>query len=246
MERTYRIFLHYWERLRQPHEFLLSCEERVREMVADSLGFGVTWSDSLRLFAGLPFFFGLRQKKIVAAIVLFMIGIVQIVFWPQPHYLAPAAALVAILYAGGLQWMIDRGEPALAYACVFTAILSAIVCFHASMGEVPMSDAYRSHVVEMLDKHRGPQLVIAGDRCTDVVYNGAEIDAQHVVFAHDAPGGLAPLLHYYDDRDVWRLGCEPFSFTHVRSPLVAPKRAKYERDIFCPYKFPGRMRQSSP
>jgi hypothetical protein len=244
MERTYRIFRNYYERSRRPDDFITTARIRIEQMIADSLGFGVGWVDSLRLFFALPFFFGLRQKKIVAAILLFIVAIVQITWWPQPHYLAPAAGLVAILYAGGMQRMIDRGQSALAYACVFTAIGSALVIYHASMGQVPLSDPNRMRTTEILDGHRGPQLVIADDRCSAVVFNGAEIDAQHTVWAHDAPGGIGALLDYYRDRDVWRLECHPFSLQHIRSPLAPPRRASYERDIFYPYRFPGRLRQS--
>jgi len=246
MERTYRVFRHYYERSRRPHDFITGSSERISEMIADSLGFGVPWVDSLRLFAGLPFLFGLRQKKIVAAIALFIIAILQITWWPQPHYLSPAAALAAILYAGGMQAMIDRGESALAYACLGVAIGSALVLFHASMGQVPLRDENRLRTTEILDARQGPQLVIADDRCSAVVFNGAEIDAQHTVWAHDAAGGTAALVDYYRDRDVWKLDCTPYSLQHIRAPLEPPKRSSYERDLFYPYKFPGRMRQSSP
>src|ERR1051326_8420568 len=225
MEQTYRVLRHYYERSRNWSDLATAIPIRIEQMISDSLGFGIGWVDSLRLFAALPFFFGLRQRRIVLAILLFTVGVLQITWWPQPQYLAPAAALMAMLYAGGMQAMIDRGEPAIAYACLFVAIGSALVLFHGAMGQIPMRDEYRLRTTEILDARKGPQLVIADDRCFAVVFNGAEIDAQHTVWAHDAPKPCAALLDYYRDRDVWRLGCAPYSLQHIRAPLEAPKRA---------------------
>jgi hypothetical protein len=246
MEHTYRILRHYYERSRHWRDVVTSIPIRIQQMLSDSLGFGVDWVDALRLFAALPFFFGLRQRRIVLAILFFTAGVLQITWWPQPQYLAPGAVLMAILYAAGMQSMIDRGESALSYACLFVLIGSALVIFHASMGQIPMRDENRLRTTEVLDARPGPQLVIADDRCDAVVFNGADVDAQHTVWAHGAPDGTFALLDYYRDRDVWTLDCKPYSLQHIRSPREPPKRSTYERDIFYPYKFPGRMRQSSP
>src|SRR6202035_5824734 len=135
-----------------------------------------------------------RHRVAVAATILFVAAMLQITWWPQTHYFAPGAALFALLYAVGVERMIDRGYGAFAYACVAVSFAIAIVGYAAAFLPQSRAKGPRMAVTEALDARPGGQLVIADATCFDVVFNSAEIDAAKIVWAHAADGGVEPLL----------------------------------------------------
>jgi hypothetical protein len=249
MTQNYRVFRRYYERSREPREFLRRSAARIGQMFAAALPSArndsrVASLNGLLLFIALPLFFAVRRGwRFLAAAIVFAFAVLQITWWPQPHYLAPAAALFAILYAIGFERILARGDGAFAFAPIAVAALVAIFVYVVSL-DIRYPPFARNRAVAALQPRPGAQLVLADERCSEVVYNGAEIDREKIVFAHDAPGGYAPLLDYYKDREVWRLSCQPFALVHERPALVAA-RGSFERDFAYPWHFPGLLREST-
>jgi hypothetical protein len=75
---------------------------------------------------------------------------------------------------------------------------------------LPVSvQAFRQQVVEKLGSEPGMHLALVHyaaihDAQMEIVYNGADIDAQKIVWAYDfGPDADRPLLDYYRGRKVW-------------------------------------------
>ncbi len=242
MTTRYRVFRGYHERSRRPRDFLIGSAVRVKEMFAAALPSSHRASslNALRLLAAVPLLFALRRnRRLLAATAVFIAAMLQITWWPQSHYFAPAAVLFAVLYAVGVERMIDRGE-VFAYACVAVSFVIAIGIYAATLVSPGKPEEARMFTTERLEGRPGGQLVIADPTCFDVVFNNADIDAAKIVWAHAVDGAVRPLLDYYGDREVWRLSCdEPFHLQPVR-PALVKGRSVYERDIFYPYHFRGR------
>jgi hypothetical protein len=240
METRYGIFRRYYERSRHPSDFLIGSWVRLKEMLGTALPSSrrPSWLNTLQPFAAVPLLFAVRRnRQVVAATILFVAAMLSITWWPQTHYFAPGAALFAVLYAMGVERMIDRGYGTFAYACVAVSFAIAIVSYAAAFLPQPRAKGPRMAVTEALDSRPGGQLVIADATCFDVVFNSAEIDAAKIVWAHAADGGVEPLLDYYRDREVWRLVCDPPFHLQQQRPSLAGGRSDYERDIYYPYHF---------
>jgi len=242
MTTRYTIFRHYYERSRNVPDFLIGSCKRVAEILATanpSLR-RPSWINTLRLYAALPLIFALGvNRRLVIAAIVFAAAILQITWWPQTHYLAPAVGLFAVLYAGGLQRMLDRGDGLIAWSCVAVAFALALAAWPEAFSERAPRGG-RMEVTEKLSGRLGGQLVVAGPECFDMVFNAADIDRSKIVWAHSAPDGLQPLLDYYKDREVWRLSCGPPLELEPLRPALVRNSMPLERDIFYPYHFPGR------
>jgi hypothetical protein len=243
MAHTYDVFRRYYERSRNWRDFSVSVRGRIENMTWAIPTCGVGWLNGLRAFAALPLLFAWRRYwKLSIALAVFVLAILQITWWPQMQYLAPAAALFAVLYAAGVARMLETGRALAAVTCVAVLFVIAGLAYAASLDD-HRPPSPRNTVIEALHARDGKQLVIADDRCLDVVFNGAAIDQEKIVFAHHV-GDDAPLLAYYVDREVWRLSCTPFALVRIR-PALIPFHGAAERDPFYPWHFPGGLRQSS-
>jgi hypothetical protein len=247
MAHTYDVFRRYYERSRHWRDFSVSVPERIADMAWAIPTCEIWWLNGLRAFAALPLLFAFRRRwKLWVALAVFVAAILQITWWPQMQYLAPAAALFAVLYAAGVARMLETGRALAAVTCAGVLFVIAGVAYAGSLDD-QRPPSPRNAVVEALHARAGKQLVIADDRCLNVVFNGAAIDQEKIVFAHHVATGAtgdAPLLAYYADREVWRLSCTPFALVLVR-PALIPFHGTAERDLFYPWHFPGGLRQSS-
>jgi hypothetical protein len=139
------------------------------------------------------------------------------------HYAGPATAALLIVTVQALrhlrQWK-PNGDPVgrlLARALPVLVLGSAM----ASQGRVILrheppensqpANARRSQVARALVEKGGRHVVLVyytsgNSPHEEWVYNGADIDGQDVIWAHDM-GSVenAPLLEYYKDRSIWRL-----------------------------------------
>ena len=243
MELRYRVFRRYYERSRNPVDFLIGAWRRIREMFWTAIPSspGNSWLNTLRLYAAIPLLFALRRNAgIVVACLVFIAAILQITWWPQTHYLAPAAALFAIIYSLGVQRMIDNGDGVLAFSCISVAFVIALGVYSTSLALRSRPSQPHLWIVERLGRRTSGQLVIADPRCFGVVFNGADVDAAKIVFAQPIADGIGPLLDYYRDREVWRLSCEGGYRLQALRPALIKGRPDYEQDIYYPYHFPGR------
>ncbi len=153
-------------------------------------------------------------RRMAMVLAVFMVAI-SLEVWHMQHYAAPALAAVAIMTALWLEkvWTLRfRGLPAGAVIAVafitFAAGSESIAARTAVAGHQP--GANRTALIQRLAKLDRPQLVVvrypADDWQVDQewVYNGAAIDDQKVVLAHDF-GAIenARLLAYYGGRQAW-------------------------------------------
>jgi hypothetical protein len=159
-----------------------------------------------------------RVRYIAAALGVCWLGLWFSIFH-FPHYAAPLVAPVALLVACAAEiwWRIRIGS--VPFGAIVTCAVLAVACSfplravtatvrtgvpHRSYGDV------RADLIRRLSALEGEQLVIVrypypawriGD---EWVYNGANIDSERIIFAHDL--GLEQnraLLEYYPRRRVW-------------------------------------------
>jgi hypothetical protein len=180
---------------------------------------------SLWLAALLPLI-ALRNRFIAIALLIALFSLLQTSLWPRPHYAAPYAALFAIAYALG----IARLPPWLARAS-FLALAVLVLAATIDAWRTPFPHGTRKAINDAVTRRPGPHLVLVPRDCRYLVYNGADIDRQRVVWARDV-GDNNALLHYYAGRTIWRLdaGC-------ARAMLVQPgtaARRDWERDPLLP------------
>jgi len=98
----------------------------------------------------------------------------------------------------------------------------------------PFPTQSRKRIDDAVAQRSGPHLVLVPRDCSTLVYNGAEIDRQRVVWARDT-GANDDILRYYADRTVWRLDYPPCDrATLVRGALRAGVARPLERDPFVP------------
>ena len=224
MERRYRIFRHYYERSRNVRDFIVSAGQRLKELLA--MGIPAvpkpSAANSLQLIAALPLAFAVfRQQAIAAALLAFVAAILIITWWPQMHYLAPAAGLFAIVYCLGVSEMIHRRLDVFALFAVGACALLAVWAYVGVL-RAPRPTATRTQVNNALNRRAGGHLVLVDPDCEDLTFNAANIDASRIVWAN-MTGDLRPLLDYYRDREVWSVRCGPVSsLTFVRPAIAAP------------------------
>lgn len=151
-----------------------------------------------------------RRTRFLVFQLLFCVAGALAVVWFQPHYLAPAMAVLFVILIRALRYMRKwrfEGRPVglgLTRAVVITALLMPI---ESASG--PMNPGWQ-RVVRQLQDLPGNQLAIMRYSPTrhsihdEWVYNGADIDGAKIVWAREIPGmSLQPLLDYFKDRNVW-------------------------------------------
>ena len=174
----------------------------------------------------LPFVFAaglvlIRLRKAKAAVVL-LIGFLAITLQEKyilAHYLAPAVGLFLIVAMIGLRYLnvLIKASRRTALSLLSLMVVSSMVlCFGytvqliAAARETSMTpEAYRDRVIRELTSRPGQHLVMVryGPQHNfhdEMVYNGADIDAQKVIWALDRGQDLDQrLFDYYRGRTVW-------------------------------------------
>jgi hypothetical protein len=159
--------------------------------------------------------------------------------WMQPHYFAPATALVYLLILRGmshlrrLQWQgrlvgiaLVRAIPIVCLAMVILRLIA--ISAHANFEPPwPPGNWSRMRVLQNLESLPGRQLVMVRyaadhDGHNEWVYNLADIDKAKVLWAREmGPDNDRELLEYFKDRTVWLL-C-PDNFPIRLEPLPVPE-----------------------
>ena len=215
-----RQFRNYYFRWRTPRGLLDTAWYGSLSLLKSAIPAGSLW-----LAALLPLI-ALRNRFIAIALFIALLSLLQTSLWVQTHYAAPYAALFAIAYALG----IARLPPWLGRASFFAlAVLVLVATVEA--WRTPFPAGSRKTINDAVTRQPGPHLVLVPRDCCCLVYNGADVDRQRVVWARDL-GDNQDLLHHYAGRTVWRLdaGC-------ARAMLVQPGTAaagNWERDPFLP------------
>ncbi len=150
-----------------------------------------------------------------------------LVAWFRVHYAAALTATAFILIMQGMrhirQW---RGPTGIAFSRAIVVCALAFALFHRF--DVNLFPALKNRAVlaKQLAASPGDDLVVVRysldhDYVQEWVYNGADIDHSHIVWARDIPGvSLRPLLDYFRGRHVWIVDADSPN-PHLL-PYVAP------------------------
>ena len=192
---------------------------------------------------GLPWLFRDRRMRFPLLLALiFGLGLVVEV-WTEPHYAAPATALLFLLIIQCMRHLrlwnwrqrpignsLLHAIPMLALAMVALRV-SAIACGAPLEQPWPKGNLIRESIREKLESEPGKQLVIvhyALDHWSilEFVYNDADIDDSKVVWARDmGRAANEELLQYFHDRKVWLLRPDDEPIT-LRPYNPAPSHAE--------------------
>ena len=136
-----------------------------------------------------------------------------------PHYAAPATALAYIVSGGALRALYHRYRPRRGWSTVALAVILLTVLFaidlahpdHRFLYDKRAFIARRDAVLHKLGQAPGKQLVFVDygkghDLNQEWVYNRADIDRAHIVWAREMGSARdQELINYYPDRQVWKL-----------------------------------------
>jgi hypothetical protein len=178
----------------------------------------------LPMFAFLPILFRDRRVRLPLVCLLAVLAGTLIEVRCYPHYMAPPVGAAFIVLIQALRhlrmWKLASGRPVgrflvrvLPAVTVGMAMASqgALLIRQAPPENSQPRNARRAQVEDELAEKLGQHVILV--RYTDNhspheewVYNGANIDGQDVVWAHDlGPDADRQLLDYYKDRHVWLL-----------------------------------------
>jgi hypothetical protein len=174
--------------------------------------------------------FDRRTRLLLWQFILCSLGLFAVV-WFNPHYAAPLLAtflcLLVQMFRHMRRWKIEErpvGVGLTRAIVLFTAVSFAICTYH------PFQDhrtAYglgwgepnwqRADIAAQLNSTQGDHLVIVRYSLThhnvlrEWVYNDADIDHAHIVWAREIPGvDIGPLLNHYKDRSIWLVEADSF------------------------------------
>jgi hypothetical protein len=181
------------------------------------------WALTLLLLA--PFGWRDRRVRSLAAILAVSLLALSLETFHMPHYTAPFAAAIALLPACGVEklWRLREGSfrwgailtcLVFAGACI-SPIESAVTTARNGLNKTGTFGSARIDLIRRLSEMDGDHLVIVRYPYPEWrlgyewVYNGADIDSQKIVFAHDL--GMKEnqeILDYYPSRRKWLLTFE--------------------------------------
>ena len=191
-------------------------------------------------FITIPLLFTNRRVRFLLFLFGFYCAGSLVVIWSQPHYSAPVLGTFLILLTQMLRYLrrwtylgrpvgigITRALILYSAAAIPVFTFQTALNPHTQTGSGSLSNWDRDRVVKELSANPGPQLVIVRysrthhDVGSEWVYNAADIDHSHIVWAREIPGiNSQPLLAYYKDRKVWIV--EPDVTPVVLKPYSSP------------------------
>lgn len=153
-----------------------------------------------------------RTRFLVIQFILCFFGFL-LVNWFSPHYAAPLTATSFAIVTQGLRhirrWRLGHRNIGIGVSRAVVVCAVLLAPFHRSYRELEPSLANRARLAAQLNSLAGDQLVIVKysrdhDSTLEWVYNKADIDHAHVIWARDIPGvSREPLVNYYRGRHVW-------------------------------------------
>ena len=162
------------------------------------------------------------------------LGLVSVV-WFYPHYAAPLTATIFILLVQMLRhlrlWTVGCRPLGVYLTRLVILLLLARIPFSIAFRRENQDSGWnveRQRVLTQLRTKADKLLVIVSYSNHHIVdhewvYNAADIDQAHVVWARQIPGqSLEPLLQYFHDRSVWILEADthPLRFLPRSNPVV--------------------------
>jgi hypothetical protein len=150
----------------------------------------------------------------VAAVGLLLLAFGTVCVWSANHYAAPVAGMLYLLVTRGLErlgrWRWGRWAVGLVLAWAWVVVPA----WQLALGEPDRSDWFHEHragIAARLAADGGRHLVVVRyapghSPHTEWVYNGADLDAAAVLWAHDlGPEWGARLRDHFPDRRRWRV-----------------------------------------
>jgi hypothetical protein len=166
-----------------------------------------------------------------AVLVLPLAALFCIYVFFEDHYAAPAIPLAMVVLLGSLRRLKTwRRDHRYGQVLVWSIILITLCGYTVSLATLahPYRDedinAQRAHLIARLDALPGQQLILVRYRFSDTnsewVYNGADVDSQKIVWAHDmGRADNAELLQYFSRATPWLL--------EIGRPGTAPHLLRY-------------------
>lgn len=245
--RLYRQFRNYYLRNRQPREFPRTVYAETLALLRAAIPAPENEQTSARralaslwllelVPLGAFFFAALRDRAataIAAVLAAALASLLAITWFTQTHYAAPAAGAFAVALGIGFA-RLDAWRPSGEWLArgAFLSMLGVSAATIALWQ--PFGVGVRTRMIQALEARPGPHLVLVPDNCFGLLRNGAAIDRQRIIWAHDL-GGNDELLRRYADRSLWTVRCEDVDrLVFVRPPLRNGVPQIYERDPYVP------------
>ena len=154
---------------------------------------------------------GIGPLRLTFGLVLLFFAAMTLSRVTYPHYLAPVVGALFVLAMSGLELLHSRSSSGVLVASIVTLAGTLFICdsvqtFFTHYRYPTNIWSFRLQVEAKLRAEPGKHLVLVHykDYEAEIIYNGAEIDAQKLVWAFDfGPEGNRPLLDHYRDRKVW-------------------------------------------
>ncbi|MGA2003031.1 MAG: hypothetical protein ABSG70_06610 [Terriglobales bacterium] len=200
------------------HALVRVCLEKMHALTAVFL-----WPGALAAMFTMPLVFRDRRVRLLLLALLFCLAGIFCVVYSMPHYAAPLTCVIYGLLVQSvrhLRTLRAGSKPiglGLARAVVVLLIANTgLNIFHLArdpahpyLGSWNRGDSTPVAFVERLERMPGQQLIMVRYRPThnfqgEWVYNHADIDASHIVWARELDAGQnAKLFAYYKNRQVW-------------------------------------------
>lgn len=183
----------------------------------------------------LPWIFRDRRTRPLVYFVAAIAGLNLFQLVLYPYHLAPLVGSMFVIVTQGVRHLYVRLGRArgTVLAMVLPACLIAVAAMKQNAGDLNLQLAYwercaewhkdaRAYIAEWLSRRAAGQLVIVRygkfhEPNQEWVYNGADIDSQHIVWAREvSPGSDAKLVEYFHDREVWLLEADVYPQRVVR------------------------------
>ncbi|MBI2921828.1 MAG: hypothetical protein HYY18_12150 [Planctomycetes bacterium] len=164
--------------------------------------------------AALPWAWRRPWLRLAAATCAALLAALLALTWVQPHYVAPAAGLLLVLFLHALRLLRARGPAGRAFARLVPFACAAGFAAHLFAPRLDDFGIVRSNVAQQLEELQGKQLVLVSygpehSEHLEWVYNRADIDASQTVWARARTNAEnARLLEYFRDRRPWSLRIE--------------------------------------
>jgi hypothetical protein len=161
-------------------------------------------------------------RRVAAVLALFTMAPLILTGAVMTHYLAPAAGATAMLLLmlsmqlGGM-FTHGRGAALAVAVAVLFLVNTATLWWSWVRSPDPGFEPRRRQIARAITSHGGKHLVLVAPDVLNAVYNGADVDASSIVWAHDL-GDDRQLLARFPDRQRWQLVHRDGQVVAVRAP----------------------------
>lgn len=164
----------------------------------------------------------------------FVLGVLPLAVKPQEHYIAPFVVFITALVVYGLRCFMNLKCKSfkLGKCLALIFLLCALVPREPALIMYPYINSYaeeRADFLKSLKERGGRHLILVKYEGTfnfqhfEWVYNGADIDAQDVVWARSMDDARdQKLIEYYKDRNIWLMTVDGSGRPYLKAIKVSP------------------------